>query len=108
AAHACAAGVLTARHRPSPTPAAQACAAGVGLGRCLAVNTLGAAAAPLLFGVVLVPVLGPKLALLLIAAGYLALASTRSWRTPAGIATAGVAGAAALWAPPLAFIDVPE
>jgi len=82
-------------------------AAGMSFGRALGVNTAGAAVAPLVFGVLLLPALGVKFALLLVTAGYLAL-SWRVWRAPAlWGATAGVmAGAAVL--PPLAFVDVPE
>ena len=112
---------------------AQAAAHGLGLGRALGVNTLGAALAPLLFGVLLLPALGPKACLLLVAAGYLALTRWRSWRWPAtsaaaptgtGLAAAsgrGLAGALpftwlpaaallalALWAPPLLFAELPE
>ena len=43
-------------------------AAGIGFGRALGVNTLAAATAPVLFGVVLAPALGPKWALLLVVA----------------------------------------
>ncbi len=85
----------------------QARAAGIGFGRSLGANTLGAAAAPLLFGVVLVPQLGPKLSLLLVAAGYLALA-WRGWKRPIFWAPAAAALALAALAPPLAFIDLPE
>jgi spermidine synthase len=45
-----------------------------GLGRAFAVNTLGAALAPVLFGVVCLPALGAKASLIILAAGYLALA----------------------------------
>ncbi len=48
----------------------------------LGVNTLGAAVAPWLFGVVLLPAIGAKLALLAVAVGYLALSSARAWRVP--------------------------
>ncbi|MEE4111530.1 MAG: hypothetical protein V2I40_01865 [Desulfobacteraceae bacterium] len=51
-----------------------------GVGRALCVNTLGASAAPLVFGVVILPHLGPKWALMLIALGYLVLIPTRQWR----------------------------
>ena len=86
--------------------AAEAAAAGQPLSRALGVNTLGAMLAAPLFGVVLAPLLGPKLALLLVAAGYLALAPAPrrlAWGLPAG-AAAGLA----LLAPPLAFVDLPE
>jgi spermidine synthase len=87
--------------------AAQAQSAGMGLGRALGFNTIGAALAPWLFGVVLLPALGSKFALLVVAAGYLALLSPRAWRaTPAWAAAVGLAGTAIV-APPLAFIEVP-
>jgi spermidine synthase len=79
-----------------------------GIGRALAFNTMGAAIAPIVFGVLLVSVLGPKLALLIVAAGYLALAvqagprSAWSWTWGAAIVALAVA------APPLAFVEVPE
>ncbi len=85
-----------------------------GVGRAMAFNTLGAATAPLLFGVLLAPALGPKLALLMIVAGYLALAG---WRWPSRQGTRAVAAAWCLGAavvglvvaaPPLAFVDIPE
>jgi spermidine synthase len=83
-------------------------AAGMGLGRALGINLLAAAAAPALFGVLAVPLLGLKPALLLVSAGYLlplALCS-RSRR----LMWAPALGAAALGAlaPPLRFVDVPE
>ncbi len=87
--------------------ATQARIAGITFSRSLAFNTLGAAAAPLAFGVLLVPAIGMKFALLIITIGYLALSSPRSWREPAAWAPAGVAFALGLWAPSLAFVDVP-
>lgn len=90
--------------------ATRARSAGIGLGLALGVNTLGAAAAPALFGVLVLPTLGAKAALLSVAAGYLLLAlpinRPRGLRLPAAIGTALVALA---WlAPPLAFVSVPE
>src|SRR5262245_1193643 len=73
--------------------------AGVGFGRPLGANTLGAALAPLAFGVLLLPAIGPKLALLAVAAGYCLLTSRRAW--------AALILVPALLAPPLAFVDVP-
>jgi spermidine synthase len=87
--------------------AGRAADAGVGLGRALGVNTIGGAAAPALLGVVAVRALGPKLALLVIGAGYLALAGRRAWRRPVVWVPAAGAVALALLAPPLAFVDVP-
>jgi spermidine synthase len=86
----------------------QASALGIGFGRALGINTLGAAAAPALFGVLVAPSCGPKLALLLIVLGYLALVARRSWARPLAWVPAGGALGLALFAPPLAFIDVPE
>ena len=86
----------------------QALVAGFGFGRALAVNTLGAAAAPFLFGMLIAPAFGPKAALLLVVGGYLVLA-LRSTRLVVPVAaTAAATLALALLAPPLAFIDVPE
>jgi spermidine synthase len=88
--------------------AVSARAHGLTFGRALAANTLGAAAAPVLFGVVIVPLVGTKLALLGVAAGYAVLYAWRSaparniW--PVGAAIVGFA----LWAPSLNFVDVPE
>jgi len=82
-------------------------AAGVSFGRALGVNTLGAASAPVLLGVLAVPALGPKLTLALIGIGYLALTGRRAWSRPVVWAPAVAALALALFAPPLAFIEVP-
>ena len=81
---------------------------GVGFARALGANTLGAALAPALFGVLLAPALGSKLALLLVALGYLALASAKSWFQPRIWLPAGAAGLLGWVAPPLSFVDVPE
>ena len=86
----------------------QARAGGIEFSRCVGANTLGAAAAPWLFGVLLVPALGPKAALLIVAGSYVALISTRVWCQPVAWLAASALLALALWAPPLAFIDVPE
>ncbi len=85
-----------------------AMADGIGFGRALGVNALAAAAAPLLFGVLLTPLFGPKAVLLAIGIGYLALSSRRAWRTPMVWAPAAIAAALAAGAPPLAFVDVPD
>ena len=101
---------------------------GHGFGSALGVNTLGAAAAPPLFGVVLAPLLGAKGALIAVVLGYVVIAclSTRHVDTgpsatgsaaarallsrlkPLYWAPAAVALVAAAFAPPLHFIDVPE
>ena len=86
----------------------QARDAGVPFGQSLALNTLGAAAAPWLFGVLLVPALGAKVALLIVAVGYLALVMPRAWTSPLALLPAGAAAALLVWAPVLVFVDVPE
>jgi spermidine synthase len=83
-------------------------ASGIGFGRALGINTLGAAAAPALFGVLVLPAAGPKVSLLLIAVGYLALVPRRSWRRARLWLPAGAAFALACFAPPLELVDVPE
>ena len=85
----------------------RAAASGISFGRSLGVNTLGAAAAPLLFGVLMTPLLGPKTLLLSIAVGYLALTSRSAWFKPITWAPATAAIMLVLWTPPLAFIDIP-
>lgn len=45
----------------------------IGLGKALGINTLGASLAPLLFGVLLLPLLGSKTTLIALSFGYLAL-----------------------------------
>lgn len=87
---------------------AAARARGVGFGRALGANTLGAAAAPPLFGALLLSGLGPKGALLLVAIGYVALVSRRGWSVPAQWAAVGAAAALAAWAPSLVIVDVPS
>ena len=86
----------------------QAQAIGFGFGRALGFNTLGAALAPLCFGVLLVPALGAKWVLLGVAVGYLLLLSRRAWASPVSWGPAAAAAALALWAPPLVFVDVPD
>lgn len=86
----------------------QARAAGWSLGAAVAANTLGAALAPLAFGVLLLPALGAKLALVLIALGYLALLTAPAWRRPAAWLPAAGAVAVAGIGGPLAFVDLPE
>jgi len=88
--------------------ARQASGAGISFGRALGFNTLGAAAAPLVFGVLLAPWLGAKAVLLAIALGYLALVSRTARLRPLVLAPAAAVLAAAIVAPRLAFVDVPE
>ncbi|UCV07567.1 fused MFS/spermidine synthase [Dechloromonas denitrificans] len=82
-------------------------ATGISFARALGVNTLGAAIAPPLFGVLLLP-LGPKFVLLLVVAGYLALSTRRAWAAPSHWLTAGAALTLAVLAPSLAIIDIPD
>lgn len=85
-----------------------ASALGLSFGRALGVNTLAAAFAPALFGVTALPAIGAKFSLLSIALGYLAMVSRRSWSAwPFGL-TAGASLALLVFAPSLAFIEVPE
>ncbi len=80
---------------------------GISFGLALGVNTLGAALAPLLFGVMLVPALGPKLSLLFVAVGYLALSIGRAGISRTFWATATAIGVTAIWMPGLSFVHVP-
>lgn len=83
-------------------------AAGASFGTALGVNTLAAAVAPLLFGVLLLPAIGTTLAMLLVVAGYLLASGTRAWKSAPQLATAAVLLAVAWWHPPLASATVPE
>jgi len=87
--------------------AVSARASGIGFGRALGVNTLGAALAPLFFGVLLLPRLGATYALLIVAAGYLLLVARRSWLSVPQWTAAAAGLALAAWAPTLALVDVP-
>jgi spermidine synthase len=83
-------------------------AQGTNPGSAIAVNTLGAALAPLLFGVCLLPAVGVTNALLALAAGYLLLSTPRSWLAAAPMVAATGAVALALWHPSLAALRMPE
>jgi spermidine synthase len=83
-------------------------AIGVSFGRAIGVNTLGAAVAPFLFGVLLLPLLGLKLALLFVAIGYLALVTRNAWSAvPQWTMVAALVGCM-IWAPALQTAQVPE
>jgi spermidine synthase len=93
---------------------ARALADGDALGSAVAVNTVGAALAAPVAGVLLLPLLGARVGIALLALAYLLLVPTRRFRLPAA-ATAGVA-LALCFAPRLgwggasggpAFVDVP-
>jgi len=81
---------------------------GVSFGRALGVNTLAAAIAPAVFGVVALPAIGAKFSLLSIALGYLLLVSRRSWSTWSFRLAAVTSVGLLLFTPALTFIDVPE
>ncbi len=86
----------------------EAIARGVSFGRALGVNTVGAALAPPAFGVLALPLLGAKLALVLIAIGYLLLTVRQGLRRSAWVlAPAAAALGMAALAPRLSFVDVP-
>lgn len=102
---------------------------GLGLGRALAVNTLGAALAPVVVGAGLLPAAGAKATLAGLVAAYALLAwgaqrvrqaaaaidrpaplTARSgprWEPAAPGLTVGLVGLLALAAPPLVFVSVP-
>jgi spermidine synthase len=88
--------------------ATEARRAGIGLGRVIGINTLGAALAPPLAGVLLLPALAPQGALLSISAGYLGLAFAVAPFATAGWALAGATAVIAMAAPPLTLVDTPE
>lgn len=81
---------------------------GVSFGRAIGVNTLGAAAAPFFFGVLLLPVLGLKLTLLLVVLGYVALVTPSAWSAIPQWAIVGAIAGCMLWAPDLQTLRVPE
>jgi spermidine synthase len=81
---------------------------GISFGRAIGVNTLGAAVAPLLFGVLLLPLLGLKLVLLLVADGYLALATRRAWRAPMQWSVVTATVACMMFAPALQTVSIPD
>lgn len=81
---------------------------GITFGRALGVNTVGAATAPLLFGVLVVPMIGAKVALLLVAAGYLGLSSARAWSSLAKWGAIAATLAVSAWGPSLAIVAIPQ
>jgi spermidine synthase len=85
----------------------EAQSAGRPLGRALALNTAGAAIAPALVGVWLIPAVGAPAGLALMVAGYLLLQSPARWRRPYNLLVAAAAGASVLWGANLRFVDVP-
>ncbi len=90
---------------------AQSATARFGFGRALAVNTLGAAIAPLVAGVALLPAFGPQGMLIVISLGYLLLLpwpAAKPVRPTFPAATAAVLAIALALLPPLRFVEVPE
>ena len=81
---------------------------GVPYGRAIGINTLGATAAPLAFGVLVVPHAGLKLALVAVCSGYLLLVARSAWRGPLFWIAGGAAAGVLVLAPPLAFVELPE
>jgi spermidine synthase len=81
---------------------------GVRFGRMIGVNTLGAAFAPVLAGLLLLSGFGTTFTLLMIVAGYLLLTSRKAWTNPFQLATAVPLVTLAFWAPSLRFVQLPE
>lgn len=80
-----------------------------GVGRALCLNTLGGALAPPLFGILLIPLLGLKIILLVVAVGYLPL-MPKLYRRFLPLSGAALAGAVFLFFAPFdyRFVDIPE
>ena len=86
----------------------EAQAGGHDLGIAFAANTLGAALAPLMFGMLLVPLAGPGALLLAIAGAYLLLLPLAAWRRPTAWLAALATLLTVLLCPPLRFVDLPD
>ncbi len=86
----------------------QARAQHIALGRVLGFNTLGAALAPLLFGVGLIPAIGTRNSLALLAAAYLLLSGRAAWKAPSHYLSVAALIAACWWVSSLAIVDLPE
>ncbi len=84
-----------------------AIASGMSFGRALALNTLGAATAPLIFGVLLLPHIGAKSVLLLIPVFYLLMTAPQAWSKLGIVGACSVALGFFVWAPTLRFIELP-
>lgn len=79
----------------------------IGLGKALGLNSLGAAVAPLLFGIFLLPAIGAKLALLVLCAVYLLfVARERTQRQHAWLLPVALIIALAIIPLQLRFVDV--
>ena len=80
--------------------------AGVVAGIRFFASAMGATLAPLLFGDLLVPQLGPKAVLLAIVFAYLLLVPTAYWKRPRNWISAFSAAALGFFAGSLMFIDL--
>jgi spermidine synthase len=85
----------------------QAKDAGWAFGAAMALNTLGAALAPVLAGVLLLPAAGMKAALLLLAACYLLLLPRALWRRAPVLLPGAAILSLAVLLPGLTVVDVP-
>lgn len=86
----------------------EAKSAGRAFGSAIGINTLGAALAPLLFGVLLVPQFGPKPVLLGIVFAYLLLVPIAHWKRARVWIPAFAAASLAVFGSALMFVDQPE
>lgn len=80
---------------------------GISLGHSLGFNTLGAAIAPLLFGIVLMPWLGLETTLFLISGGYLLLTTRPSWNSRAQWSAVAAVAAGIALAPAFTLTYIP-
>lgn len=81
--------------------------AGASFGRAVGVNTLGAASAPVIFGVAALPLLGTAPSLLVVVAGYVTVALAGAPRSRAAWLAAAIVAAGAAVLPPPRFVTVP-
>jgi spermidine synthase len=79
-----------------------------GLGHALGINTVGAAAAPLFFGVLLLPALGSRWTFVLLASAYLLPLLLRPRLSRALVVPAGLAAALALLPFETELLELPE
>ncbi|MBC7414086.1 MAG: fused MFS/spermidine synthase [Herminiimonas sp.] len=85
----------------------QAQQTGLPLGFAFGINTLGAALAPVLVGLLLLPHAGAKFVLIVLLCGYLAMRTGKSWGHSFGWTAVAVVVAFAVSLTPLRFVDVP-
>lgn len=85
----------------------QALASRLSLGWAVGVNTVGAALAPVVLGMLVLPMVGARITLLVVLAGYLALRSRQSWTHAFGWTVASVLLLVGFFSGPLRFVDVP-